>query len=298
MKIKHLATKIGSGKTPRGGNEVYVQSGVLFIRSMNVYDDGLRLEDVVFIDEATDQKMSQTRVLASDVLLNITGASIGRTCIVPGDLPQANVNQHVCIIRLSQRADPAFVSYTLKSSLIKDQIRSLENGSSREGLNFEQVGNLTILLPESLEQQRAIAAFLDRKTAEIDAVIAKKDRLIALLQEERQALISRAVTRGLDAGAAMKDSGIPWLGVVPKHWAVRRFKFCGTIVNGQVDPRLPQYRPMILIAPNHIESVTGRLLFTETAEEQGADSGKYLVQTGDVIYSKIAPSFRRHALLL
>jgi type I restriction enzyme S subunit len=233
VKVKYLATRIGSGKTPRGGNEVYVPSGVLFIRSMNVYDDGLRLDDVVYIDDATDREMSQTRVLPADVLLNITGASIGRTCIVPADLPPANVNQHVCIIRLHQRADPAFVSYVFKSSLVKDQIRALENGSSREGLNFEQVGNLTIQLPGSLAHQRAIAAFLDRKTAEIDSVIARKERLIALLQEERQALISRAVTRGLDAGAAMKDSGFPWLGEMPSHWTLSQPKHLATkIVDG------------------------------------------------------------------
>jgi len=224
-KVKYLAVRIGSGKTPRGGNQVYVENGILFIRSMNVYDDGLRLDDVAFIDEATDEEMAHTRVRPADVLLNITGASIGRTCIVPEPFQKANVNQHVCIIRLRQGVNASFVSYALKSTPVKDQIRALENGSSREGLNYEQVGNLLIQLPDALDEQGAVVAFLDRKTAEIDAVIAAKERMLGLLQEKRQVVISQAVTQGLNPSVPSKDSGFPWLGPVPAHWAVERLKF-------------------------------------------------------------------------
>ncbi len=152
LRLKLLTNKVGSGKTPKGGREVYSNEGVVFLRSQNVYDDGLRLDDVVFIDDEIDEEMHQTRVRPGDVLLNITGASIGRTCIVPTPFPRANVNQHVCIIRLRKITDPSFVSYSLKSLFIKDQIRSMENGSSREGLNFEQVGNLHLHLPPLPEQ--------------------------------------------------------------------------------------------------------------------------------------------------
>ena len=80
--LKHLTTKIGSGKTPRGGSEVYVDDGIMLIRSMNVHDSGLKLDDVVYIPPEVDQAMAATRVKPNDVLLNITGASIGRTCLV------------------------------------------------------------------------------------------------------------------------------------------------------------------------------------------------------------------------
>ena len=232
VKLKYSATKIGSGKTPKGGNEVYTTSGVIFLRSQNVYDDGLRLDDVAFIDEAVDREMYQTRVQPGDVLLNITGASIGRTCIVPQDLPPANVNQHVCIIRPIAGADPQFLGFALKSSVVKDQVGTLENGSSREGLNYEQVGNLIVRLPPAKEHQQAIAAFLDRKTAAIDALIAKKQRMIELLHEKRQALIGQAVTKGLDPNVKAKDSGIPWLGSIPAHWQVRRLKY---LVSGAIE---------------------------------------------------------------
>jgi type I restriction enzyme S subunit len=83
----------------------------------------------VFIDEATDEEMQQTRVRPRDVLLNITGASIGRTAIVPDTFPPANVNQHVCIIRVREGIYPAFVSYALKARTVKDQIQGLNSSA-------------------------------------------------------------------------------------------------------------------------------------------------------------------------
>ena len=87
--------------------------------------------------------------------------------------------------------------------------------------NWDFIGNLPALLPEA-EEQTAIATFLDRETARIDALIAKKQRLIELLQEKRSALISQVVTKGLDPGVPMKDSGVEWMGEIPAHWEVKR----------------------------------------------------------------------------
>jgi len=142
-------------------------------------------------------------------------------------------------------------------------------------------------------EQISIAAFLDGETARIDALIEKKRRQIELLQEKRAALISHAVTKGLDPTAPMKDSGIEWLGEIPAHWTVRRLKHAVFIRGGQVDPKNDEYGCMALIAPNHIESGTGRISSLETAEEQGAISGKYLFRKGDVLYSKIRPELTK-----
>lgn len=226
LRLKWAVSKIGSGKTPRGGGEVYCDSGVLFLRSQNVHFNGLRLDDVVFIDEATDSEMSSTRVMPGDVLLNITGASLGRCCVVPGEIPKANVNQHVCILR--PRPSLVFTNYLgawISSPSIQSQIFSSENGVSREGLNYTQTANLVFAKPPHLKEQWAIAAFLDRETLRIDALIGHKKRLIELLEEKRQAVISLAVTRGLNSIAPLKDSGVPWLGMKPKHWQTMRLKF-------------------------------------------------------------------------
>lgn len=230
-RLKFCATKIGSGVTPRGGSERYKSEGIALLRSQNVYDDGLRLDDVAYIDAETDQAMSRTRVRYNDVLLNITGASIGRTCIVPASALPANVNQHVCIIRPSRMMVPAFLSYVLKSQIIREQILSIENGASREGLNYEQVGNLWLPLPNRAEQS-SIGTFLDAETSEIEAILARYVDLIKLLTERLEASVTERVTKGLNPDVQTKDSSVPWLAQIPEHWTVSRLKYAVNISSG------------------------------------------------------------------
>jgi type I restriction enzyme S subunit len=222
-RLGHLCEKIGSGKTPSGGAETYTKDGVVFLRSQNVYDDGLYLDDVVYITEETDEDLRASRVRAGDILLNITGASLGRTCLVPDGLPQANVNQHVCIVRLKDKAARKYVAQSMKSCWIRGQIDVAQSGAAREGLNFAQISKLSLTFPPSAEQA-AIAAFLDRETAKIDELVAEQRRLMELLKEKRQAVISHAVTKGLNPKVPMKPSGIEWLGDVPEHWELQKIK--------------------------------------------------------------------------
>jgi type I restriction enzyme S subunit len=165
-------------------------------------------------------------------------------------------------------------------------------GGLRQSMKFEEMRRLQMLCP-SLEEQERIAAFLDHETAKIDALIEKQQRLIELLKEKRQAVISHAVTKGLNPNAPMKDSGVEWLGEVPAHWEIKKFNRCTSIKSGQVDPTKPPFSGFTLIAPNHIESGTGKIISLETAEDQGADSGKYLCSEGEVIYSKIRPALAK-----
>jgi len=152
---------------------------------------------VVFITEAVDEAMSVSRVKANDILLNITGASIGRSCVVPSELPSANVNQHVCVIRLENSSQVPFVGWLFKSATIKNQIDHAQNGAAREGLNFVQIGTMSVALPPAAEQE-SIASFLNLQTVQLDALNAEAQRAIDLLQERRTALISAAVTGQID----------------------------------------------------------------------------------------------------
>jgi type I restriction enzyme S subunit len=222
--LKYLTTHIGSGKTPSGGAEVYQDSGVLFLRSQNVYEDGLRLDDAAFISEAIDNEMAGSRVLGDDVLLNITGASIGRSCRVPEKFQPANVNQHVCILRAIEPSLAKWLSLCLPSDSVQAQIDFSQNGAGREGLNFEQIGNMLITIP-SVDEVAAIVYVVDCETARIDALVEKKTRFIELLREKRQALITHAVTKGLDPNIKMKDSGVEWLGEVPEDWELMPLKY-------------------------------------------------------------------------
>jgi type I restriction enzyme S subunit len=189
-----------------------------------VYDEGLSLDDVVYINAETDEEMEESRIRGGDILLNITGASLGRTCLVPTDFVRANVNQHVCIVRLNDTSLREFVSMFLKSSWIKAQIDAAQTGAAREGLNFAQVSRLALTIPP-VPERILITSFLDRETTKIDSLVAEQQQLIEQLKEKRQAVISHAVTKGLNPQAPMKSSGIEWLGDLPRHWDVKRLKY-------------------------------------------------------------------------
>ena len=128
-------THVGSGVTPRGGKSAYTASGITFLRSQNVHFDGLRLEDVVYIPPETDNAMVRSRVQPDDVLLNITGASIGRCTVASGDIGPANVNQHVCIIRTVEEFNPRFVWKWLRTPRSQREIDDIQTGQSRQGLS-------------------------------------------------------------------------------------------------------------------------------------------------------------------
>jgi type I restriction enzyme S subunit len=153
--LRHLGTKFGSGSTPRGGAGVYRTSGIPLIRSQNVHFGALRLADVVFIAPETHAEMSATHLRSGDVLLNITGASIGRACVVPDDLGEANVNQHVCIIRPRRdHIHPEFLAGYLSTAVIQDEIYMRQNGASREGLSLKMLKALPILVPPIADQEK------------------------------------------------------------------------------------------------------------------------------------------------
>lgn len=165
--------------------------GVMFLRSQNVYDEGLYLDDVMYISSDIDSSMPGSRVQKGDVLLNITGGSIGRACVYELSA-SANVNQHVCIIRTTEKCITAYLRYFLnghKSAIVNNN----QEGGNRESLNFEQIGNLRLPLPP-LSEQREIAAYLDEKCGAIDAMVEKCRGELEKLAEYKKSLIFECVT--------------------------------------------------------------------------------------------------------
>lgn len=154
VRLRELTTKIGAGSTPTGGKAVYVKSGIKFIRSQNVYNDGLKLDDIVFITEAINQKKSGSIVRPYDILLNITGGSIGRCAIVPENFDIANVNQHVMIIRCVLPSLRCWIHRVLISEYIQSLIMSVQVGVSREGLSAAKLSEFLIPIPPQSEQKR------------------------------------------------------------------------------------------------------------------------------------------------
>lgn len=191
--LKLATSKIGSGKTPSGGAEVYSSEGIMFLRSQNVYNTGLILDDVSFISEEIDEEMKNTRVQYRDVLLNITGGSIGRCCLFDKK-ERANVNQHVCIIRtIQEKILPEYLRYFWNSACGPVVVEKFQTGGNRAGLNFEQIGSVKIPWP-AVDEQQKIVAHLDSLCREIDQLISEKEGLIVDLESYKKSLIYEVVT--------------------------------------------------------------------------------------------------------
>ena len=161
--LRSVTTKIGSGPTPLGGESNYKQSGTSLIRSLNVHDGEFRLKDLAFIDDAQAKQLNNVVVESGDVLLNITGASVARCCIVPNEVLPARVNQHVSVLRpVADCLPPEFLQYMLVSRDYKNQLLSAgDGGATRQALTKAQLQDFATVFPESLAEQRRIVGILD-----------------------------------------------------------------------------------------------------------------------------------------
>jgi type I restriction enzyme S subunit len=202
LPLKYLGIKFGSGMTPRGGASVYQASGIPLIRSQNVHFDGLKLDDVVFISEDIHNQMSGTHVKPDDVLLNITGASIGRVTVAPENLGEANVNQHVSIIRPNKdKVIPQYLATFLSSPFIQGVIYRSANGAAREGLPLKDMKALPIIVP-TLHEQTQIMVNLHKVIDNNNVAIQAAQHNTKLMQEFRTRLLADVVTGKLDVREA------------------------------------------------------------------------------------------------
>lgn len=286
-KIAHACPYVASGTTPKtdtdlyfGGKYLWVTTGEL--RENNIIDTQKKVNELALEDFPTLRLHP-----VGAVAIAMYGATIGRLGIFS---KQATTNQACCVIPPTEVLHSKYLFYWLLAT--RNEIVNLSSGGGQPNVNQEKIASLRVSAP-TYPDQAQIANFLDHETAKIDTLIEKQQQLIKLLKEKRQAVISHAVTKGLNPDAPMRDSGVEWLGDVPAHWEIRKFSRCVLIGSGLVDPRISPFSGYNLIAPNHIESETGRLTNYESAEEQGADSGKYLCNHGEVIYSKIRPNLAK-----
>ncbi|MBU2115149.1 MAG: restriction endonuclease subunit S [Gammaproteobacteria bacterium] len=185
VKLGDYVSHISSGSTPKGGADNYSDVGpVMFLRSQNVHMNELRLDDVIYISEDIHNRMARSQVKFGDVLINITGASIGR--VAPFELVdrKVNSNQHVCTIRPKKdKLNYKYLSYFLGSEKFQNGIFSSQRGGTREALNYSQIRDFQIPLPPIAEQKR-IAAILDKA----DAIRRKRQQAIQLADDFLRAL--------------------------------------------------------------------------------------------------------------
>ena len=193
--IDQLSSHVGSGVTPRGGSNVYLKEGILFIRSQNVTFQELLLDDAAYISEVIHQGMSNSQLQPYDVLINITGASIGRCCVFPDNIGEANVNQHVCAIRLHQSSQSRaeYLWRFLSSYHGQRQVFRFNAGGNREGLNYQQLRSFLIPWPESKDEVEYIASALKSNSEIIAAQKTELGKLKLLKQGLMQDLLTGQV---------------------------------------------------------------------------------------------------------
>lgn len=189
-RLLDLCSKTGSGSTPSGGKTAYTEVGIKFIRSQNVYNEGLRLNNVAFIPLETHKKMSGTKVQSKDLLLNITGGSIGRCAIVPDDFDEGNINQHVAIIRNIESEVGKYLHKVIISGYFWKEIINSQTGAGREGLPKNKMDEILIPLPPLIEQK---------------IIISKIDKVLSLCELLDSQLIANRINANQLISAVLKE---------------------------------------------------------------------------------------------
>lgn len=219
--LKQRTTLVSRGRSPDYSDN---EDGIPVINQACIYWDGIRYENVKWQRTST-LSGNRGRLQRGDLLMNSTGTgTLGRVAVFDrsGDYL---ADTHVTIIRATKDALPSFLRYVLQTGVYQGYVYSVLAPGATNQIELSREGLRRTPFPmPSVSEQRIVADFLDLKTAAIDALIARKERLVELLQEKRQAIITQAVTKGLDPNVPMKDSGVEWLGKVPAHWTVQELR--------------------------------------------------------------------------
>lgn len=320
-KLGDLCLKIGAGNTPPGGknSDVYKTDGIKFIRSMNVYNDGLHYEGMVYISEELASRRAGSAVIAKDMLLNITGGSIGRCAIVPNDFDIGNVNQHVLIIRCVNEQCRSYIHLVICSPLIQAAINEKAVGD-KAGFSANKAKNLLIPLPPLAEQHRIVAR-VDELMAKIDELEKVENELnalhkafpgdmkAALLQAAMQGKLTEQLPEDGNAEDLLKsieaekgkpiaekkikkqkalepiaDDEIPF--EIPDNWKWNRLR--NLVYNrGQKTP----VKEFSYIDIGSIDNIHQRLNDNETIipAAEAPSRARKIVGLGDILYSTVRP---------
>ena len=281
-RLKHLATLNPESLTEQTDPEyemTYVDIG-----SVDTLGSIARQEELTF---ASAPSRARRLVRDGDVIISTVRTYLRAIAPISNPKPGMVVSTGFAVVRPVDTLTTDFAAYALRAPHFVERVVANSAGVSFPAIKESQMATYELAIPPEPEQ-RAIAAFLDRETGRIDTLVKKKERLIALLQERRTALITRAVTKGLDPAVPMKDSGVEWLGEIPEQWEVHRLKFIldaplkyGANESAELDdPDLPRYvRITDIDESDGLRHETFKSLPADVAEE-------YLLREGDLLFAR------------
>ena len=285
--LKH-AVQFRSGGTPDKSNREYWDGDIPWASAKDLKVDNL-YDTVDHITQQAVEEGAATLVDQGAVLVVVRGMILARTFpVVTARSPMA-INQDLKALRANKHMGKEFLPWLLRGTEPETLDRLDEAGHGTKALRMDAWGAMLIPVPP-LEEQVAITAFLDSETAKIDALVAEQDRLIELLKEKRQAVISHAVTKGLDPSVPMKDSGVEWLGEVPAHWQVmpikRDIEFVTSGARGWAENYTDEGDLFIRIGNLTRDSIRLDLSDTQRVTvPESAEVARTRVLVGDVLFS-------------
>lgn len=257
------------------------------------YNEKITSKIEFMMASATIAEINKFRLYKGDVVLTKDSESpsdIGIPAFIDEDIEDLVCGYHLAVLKsIADKTWGAYLYYAIKSRPSAAQFEVLANGITRFGLSHDDLKSILFALP-SFPEQKAIADFLDVKTAEIDALIAKKQELLKLLSEQRTALITNAVTKGLNPNARMKDSGIDWLGPIPAHWEMKRLRFTLS-TNPKKSKITASPETVVSFVPmDAVGEYGGLRLDIEKPMDEIGDGYTYFAEN-DVVVAKITPCF-------
>ncbi len=289
FELKELTTKIGSGATPRGGQEAYKIEGISLIRSQNILDFSFSYSGLAFIDEEQAYDLRNVIVQPNDVLINITGDSVARVTKVPNEVLPARVNQHVSILRSNEKKlDSDYLLYYLLNPVFKKHLlRIASEGATRNALTKSDLEELIIIAPEDINEQKQIAKLLSIY-----------DKKITLLRQQNQTLEELAQTlfkRWFVEFEFPNENGEPYkssggkmveseLGEIPEGWRVESLSSIASYLNGLACQKFPVKDENEKLPVLKIKELGNGISQNSDWVTSNVDP-KYIIQSGDIIFS-------------
>ena len=290
-KVKYLATEPGTLFLDGDWieSDVIEESGIRYLTTGNVGAGFYKEQGSGYISEKTFSELHSLNVYPGDLMISRLNEPIGRSCIIPDTESRYVVAVDNVILRPNANYNKKFIMYGMNADGYAEHANMIARGATMSRISRSQLGQFWLAFP-NIEEQQAIADFLDKECTQIDSIAADLERQIALLQQYKKSLITETVTKGLDKSVPMKDTGVEWIGQIPEHWDVEPIKYRVTFHNGDRGENYPtkselQSEGIPFINAGHLEGDGLNMANMDyISEEKYRIMGGVKLRSGDILY--------------
>lgn len=296
IRLKYIGYLYGglAGKSANDFNQESNFNNKPFIPFTNICNNKIidpnQLQQVVI-----EENEQQNQVAKGDLFFMMSSENfddVGKSSILLDDLGETYLNSFCKGFRFTNdKYYPPFINYQLLSKAYRSLVLTEANGYTRINLKIDKINDIPLKTPPTLDEQTAIANYLDQKTAEIDELIKQKETLLLLYEEEKTAIINHAVTKGINPNVKLKDSGIEWLGEIPEHWEINKLKYVAKINPTKDNSIDKDSSDLIVFLPMEKVKETGEFSCDLKKSIKELWNGFTFFRKNDIIIAKITPCF-------